>query len=146
MAKVVLVKGGKTGIDTKALVDGQLLFDVESRVYYLDTVVNSSLTRIRMGEKQPFVGTQAEWDALTPTQKAYYADTTVLITDDYIERSEVMEPPTQSAPGKSGLVPVPQIGDEDKFLKGDGTWATVSTSEASWTYNSSTETVTYTTT
>ena len=33
--------------------------------------------------------------------------------------------------GASGLVPAPSIGDEDKFLRGDGTWATVSSDEYS---------------
>lgn len=28
--------------------------------------------------------------------------------------------------GKSGLVPAPEIGDRDRFLRGDGTWAPVS--------------------
>ena len=32
-----------------------------------------------------------------------------------------------SADGTAGLVPAPQQNDQDKFLKGDGTWATVST-------------------
>lgn len=30
--------------------------------------------------------------------------------------------------GTSGLVPAPKIADTDKFLKGDGTWATASAS------------------
>lgn len=30
---------------------------------------------------------------------------------------------TASADGTSGLVPVPQAGDQNKFLRGDGTWA-----------------------
>ena len=30
---------------------------------------------------------------------------------------------TSSAAGKSGLVPAPSAGDQDKFLKGDGTWS-----------------------
>ena len=30
-----------------------------------------------------------------------------------------------STAGLSGLVPAPSIGDEDKFLRGDGTWASV---------------------
>lgn len=30
---------------------------------------------------------------------------------------------TASADGASGLVPKPLAGDQDKFLKGDGTWA-----------------------
>ena len=146
MSVVKFVKGSTAGIAATAIVEGQILYDVESKMYYIDHKVNNVLTRILMGVKEPFVGTQAEWDALTPTEKAYYADTTIMITDDYIERSDEMEGPTPTAPGKAGLVPVPQIGDEDKFLKGDGTWTTVSTSGASWTYNSSTENVTYTTT
>ncbi len=31
---------------------------------------------------------------------------------------------TASADGASGLVPKPEAGDQDKFLKGDGTWGT----------------------
>lgn len=31
-------------------------------------------------------------------------------------------PATASTDGASGLVPAPQAGDQDKFLKGDGTW------------------------
>ena len=143
MANYTLVRGGKTGIDSRSVIDGQLLFDIESRVYYLDTMVNGSLTRVLMGEKQPFVGTQETWDALTPTEKAYYADSFVYIVDDYIEKSDVMEPPTPTAPGKAGLVPVPQIGDENKVLTGSGTWVDISTTDASWAYDSLTETVTY---
>lgn len=37
---------------------------------------------------------------------------------------------TSAAPGSKGLVPQPQAGDDTKFLKGDGTWATVSTGPA----------------
>ncbi|MBR4384532.1 MAG: hypothetical protein IKP64_13365 [Selenomonadaceae bacterium] len=33
---------------------------------------------------------------------------------------------TSIAGGASGIVPAPQAGDENKFLRGDGTWATVS--------------------
>jgi hypothetical protein len=32
----------------------------------------------------------------------------------------------EASAGTSGLVPAPAIGDEGKFLRGDGTWATVS--------------------
>ena len=35
---------------------------------------------------------------------------------------DVMQGATASADGASGLVPAPQAGDQDKFLKGDGTW------------------------
>lgn len=33
---------------------------------------------------------------------------------------------TSSVPGAAGLVPAPAIGDDTKYLKGDGTWDTVS--------------------
>mgnify|MGYP007070250264 FL=1 len=31
-----------------------------------------------------------------------------------------------AAAGKSGLVPAPEAGDQDKFLRGDGSWAFIS--------------------
>lgn len=31
---------------------------------------------------------------------------------------------TSAAPGSKGLVPQPQAGDQEKFLRGDGTWVT----------------------
>lgn len=37
----------------------------------------------------------------------------------------IMQGATSAAAGASGLVPVPQAGDQDKVLKGDGTWATI---------------------
>ena len=37
----------------------------------------------------------------------------------------VMQGPTLVSPGKSGLVPQPRVGDDTKFLKGDGTWASI---------------------
>lgn len=38
---------------------------------------------------------------------------------------------TSSTAGTHGLVPAPATGDEDKFLKGDGTWGAVSAGSAS---------------
>lgn len=37
-----------------------------------------------------------------------------------------MEGATQQAAGVEGLVPAPLAGDQNKFLRGDGTWGTVS--------------------
>ncbi len=44
----------------------------------------------------------------------------------------IMTGSTTSTAGKSGLVPAPSTGSQDKFLRGDGTWAeiTVSVSDA----------------
>ena len=38
---------------------------------------------------------------------------------------------TVSTDGESGLVPAPEAGDQDKYLKGDGTWANVPVAVAS---------------
>ena len=40
--------------------------------------------------------------------------------------ANVMTGATSIVGGASGMVPAPQAGDENKFLRGDGTWATVS--------------------
>lgn len=37
----------------------------------------------------------------------------------------VMQGATASTDGRSGMVPVPQAGDQNKFLRGDGTWQQV---------------------
>ena len=39
--------------------------------------------------------------------------------------AEVMTGATAEAVGKAGLVPAPQIDDQNKFLRGDGNWADV---------------------
>lgn len=39
--------------------------------------------------------------------------------------SEVMTGATADAAGKAGLVPAPQAGDQNKFLRGDGQWMEV---------------------
>lgn len=39
--------------------------------------------------------------------------------------TEVMSGATAEAAGKAGLVPAPQAGDQNKFLRGDGVWAEV---------------------
>lgn len=43
----------------------------------------------------------------------------------------VMEGATASADGTSGLVPKPLAGDQDKVLKGNGTWGTVDAGDVS---------------
>lgn len=39
--------------------------------------------------------------------------------------AEIMTGATAEAAGKAGLVPAPQIGDQNKFLRGDGNWVEV---------------------
>jgi len=47
--------------------------------------------------------------------------------------NDVMQGATASADGASGLVPKPEAGNQDKFLKGDGTWGTApAASSVAW--------------
>lgn len=51
--------------------------------------------------------------------------------EDYYEGYSVITGATTSAKGTSGLVPRPNAGDNTKFLRGDGTWASPSETEYS---------------
>ena len=42
---------------------------------------------------------------------------------------------TATTPGAHGLVPAPAAGDQGKFLKGDGTWGTISQAASGISYN-----------
>ena len=50
------------------------------------------------------------------------------ILDIFQEINEGFVGATAEANGKAGLVPAPKAGDQDKFLKADGTWASISES------------------
>lgn len=54
-----------------------------------------------------------------------YASGTITLSATDTTYSD-MSGATASAAGTSGLVPAPSAGDQDKVLKGDGTWGTVS--------------------
>ena len=124
MGNFIPVRGGTSGIDARALQDGQILFDVENTRVYLDHLVNGILTR-SVFIKQPFVGTQAKWDALTDAQKAEYVGTTVIILDDFVQANDDFVPATPTTAGQAGLVPQPLAGEQDKVLTGGGTWKTI---------------------
>lgn len=47
----------------------------------------------------------------------------------------VMQAASASAAGHVGLVPAPAAGANTKFLRGDGTWQTVSTTDTNYTYS-----------
>lgn len=62
------------------------------------------------------------------------------IDGDGILSTSTMTGASASSAGTSGYVPAPSAGDQDKFLKGDGTFS--DTPSPSLDYNSSTETLT----
>ena len=68
---------------------------------------------------------------ITQEDPTNLAELTVHFRDDVdkiitIPGASVMEGATDQTDGVEGLVPAPLAGDENKFLRGDGTWAEVS--------------------
>ena len=64
------------------------------------------------------------WQALRALMAAVKGD-----GDAIKSMIDVMQGATASADGASGLVPKPEAGDQDKFLKGDGTWGDLAASD-----------------
>lgn len=72
-------------------------------------------------------GAAAYAAAITNVDSTPTKNSTHLITSGGVKDALpiVMSGASASASGTSGLVPAPAAGDEDKFLKGDGTWSTI---------------------
>ena len=66
-----------------------------------------------MASTDPRVATQGQWEDLITRVKAKAENT-------------AMTGATASTAGTAGLAPAPAAGDETKYLRGDGTWQTVS--------------------
>lgn len=86
---------------------------------------------------EDFYSDNAHTTKITPESGKIYVD---LATNDsyrwggttYVKISnptDVFTGATSSVAGTAGLVPAPAAGDDTKFLKGNGTWATVSTTD-----------------
>ena len=75
-----------------------------------------------------WTGTQAQWDALSSSEKAEYDGKKVYITDDYMQNIPVMTGASANDGGYKGLVPTPHAGDEIKVLFGNGAWGNAVTS------------------
>ena len=133
MSEVEYIKGSTQGVSTYPLANGQVLIDTDNKAYYLDTIVNNTLTRITL-VKQPFVGTQEQWDNLSDAEKATYAGTTVIITNDFVHENSDMSGATAGSAGEAGLVPAPAAGDQNKVLFGDGTWKAIESATYTPTY------------
>lgn len=57
------------------------------------------------------------------TNNVLTGDILLLYKEDGYKLIRDMQPPTETSSGYHGYVPAPKIGDENKFLRGDGTWS-----------------------
>lgn len=104
----------------------------ENDVLYFVYDSNDSTTgELWLGNKQ--IG-DGGVDSLSSLISGEVQDGNLLVYDavsqDWVQMSpdkaiRTMSGATLDTAGQSGFVPVPQAGDQDKFLKGDGTWSQV---------------------
>ena len=91
-------------------------------------IVNSIMTAI--GEKQDALATQTVYNAKGSATKVSQITTNALgqvtkIAEVNIALPSTMTGASASANGAAGLVPAPGAGNQEKFLRGDGTWQEV---------------------
>lgn len=89
-----------------------------------DTEQNVSIEGIPLNAD---AGIAQTWQALRVLMAAVKGD-----GDAIKSMVDVMQGATASTDGASGLVPKPEAGDQDKVLKGNGTWGAVSASSVAW--------------
>ena len=100
-----------------------LLFIV--KFYRSNTANNITLNINNTGSKSVYYhGVQVSSDTIKAGVYIFVYDNNVyeLIGD---LNNEEFQGVTEHQVGKSGLVPAPQSGDKNKFLRSDGTWATI---------------------
>lgn len=86
---------------------------IDTSTWNPDPALNESIGDIPLNESASIAQT---WQAIQMLMAAGGLHGLQLVTFDGA---------TASADGKQGLVPAPEAGDQDKFLKGDGTWGEV---------------------
>lgn len=77
---------------------------------YLENLEDVSITNAKHNNLLGYNATIGKWVPMT--------------IDDLLLLSPMIGATSQT-PGKEGLVPTPAVGDHEKFLRGDGTWAFV---------------------
>ena len=106
------------------LVAGNVTPDGENIIDSLGELIDVNLAGLQSGQVLSFNGT--EWVPMTLPEAV---------------TGSVMTGATATTAGEAGYVPAPQAGDEKKFLRGDGTWVEVTTTDADLSKYATTETV-----
>lgn len=99
-----------------------------STVYSADMLIKVDSTHVKV-LKPITIGTNVELNVSStvyskpsgPDNGKFYTVTEAITT--ILDKTKVMSGATASSDGTSGIVPQPEQGDENSFLRGDGTWA-----------------------
>ena len=106
------------------LVAGSVTPEGENVIDSLSELIDVNLAGLQSGQVLGFNG--IEWVPMTLPEAV---------------TGSVMIGATATTAGEAGYVPAPQAGDEKKFLRGDGTWAEVATTDVDLSKYATTETV-----
>lgn len=90
------------------LVAGNVTPEGDSIIDSLGELIDVNLTGLKTGQVLSYNG--AEWVPMTLPEAV---------------NASVMIGATADTAGSAGLVPAPQAGDQNKFLRGDGTWVEI---------------------
>lgn len=103
-------------------------------LYFIYDSDEATTGKLYLGSKQIGDGSPTDISQLI---EGSFSDGDLLVYDDNsgkwvsepLEQAvRIMSGASEQTDGQSGLVPTPRAGDQLKFLRGDGTWATVNTS------------------
>lgn len=139
-AYVKFVRGTPTAFNNLATKDSDTLYFISE--------TNATSGKLYLGSK--LISGSTDISALGDILINSLGDKDILVYDDTEQawvNSDInsvigiMTGATANANGTSGLVPVPTAGNQDKFLRGDGTWATpvIATDSDIFTYNQNSE-------
>ena len=106
------------------LVAGNVTSDGTNIIDSLGELIDVNLQGLQNGQVLSYNGT--EWVPMTLPEAV---------------TSSVMIGASADTAGAAGLVPAPKAGDHTKFLRGDGTWAEVATTDVDLSKYATTETV-----
>ena len=106
-------------------------------LYFVYDEINSTTGELYLGNKRIGGGNITSIaDLIEGTVEDGYLLIYDQVSDSWIPSSiddaiRSMTGATNAANGQSGLVPVPHAGDQNKFLRGDGTWTDITIAELS---------------
>lgn len=106
------------------LVAGNITADGTNLIDSLGELIDVNLQGLQSGQVLSYNGT--EWVPMTLPEAV---------------TGSVMIGASADTAGAAGLVPAPKAGDHTKFLRGDGTWAEVATTDVDLSKYATTETV-----
>lgn len=98
----------------EVLVAGSVTDDGSSIIDSLAELIDVDLAGLADGHILGYDGTKDKWVPMTLPEAITYS---------------VMVGASENQAGSEGLVPAPQAGDENKFLRGDGSWAAINIPE-----------------